>query len=131
MEKEKTVPKNRIGTRAKNYDEDIIKGPISKTLFKLAWPIMLGNTMQVVYNLTDTFWVGKLGAEAVAAISIGFPLVFLLISFGGGITVAGTTLVAQYTGAGEQDNANNVAGQILVFVFSLSLFFSIIGVIFN
>ncbi len=109
----------------------IMQGSIPKAIFKLSWPIMIGNTMQVLYNLADTFWVGKLGAESVAAISVGFPLVFLLISIGGGITLAGTTLVAQYTGANDRRSTNHVSGQILMFVTFLAIIFSIIGVIFN
>jgi len=109
----------------------ILNGSITKAIFKLSWPIMIGNTMHVFYNLADTFWVGKLGAESVAAISVGFPLVFLLISIGGGITIAGTTLVAQYTGANDRRSTNHVSGQILMFVTFLSIIFSMIGVIFN
>ncbi len=87
--------------------------------------------MHVLYNLADTFWVGKLGADAVAAISVGFPLIFLLISIGGGMTIAGTTLVAQYTGAGDKRKTNHVAGQILMFVTFLAIFFSIVGLAFS
>jgi putative MATE family efflux protein len=92
---------------------------------------MGGNTMHVIYNLADTFWLGKLGAEAVAAISIGFPLVFLIVSIGAGITVAGTTLVAQYMGAGKQEMTNKVTGQIFLFVLSLSIVLGGIGLLFN
>src|SRR6056297_257685 len=111
--------------------EMILESSIAKAIFKLSWPIMIGNTMQVLYNLADTFWVGKLGAESVAAISVGFPLVFLLISIGGGMTIAGTTLVAQYTGADDQRSTNHVSGQILMFVTILAIIFSIIGLVFN
>ena len=105
IDKDKIAKKPRLGNR-----EDILNGPITSTIFKLAWPVMIGNTMQVVYNLADTFWLGKLGAEAVAALSIGFPLVFLMISIGAGLTIAGTTLVAQYMGAGDQEMTNKVTG---------------------
>jgi Na+-driven multidrug efflux pump len=67
-DKDKITTKPKLGNR-----EEILNGPIIKTIMKLAWPIMVGNTMHVIYNLADTFWLGKLGAEAVAAISIGFP----------------------------------------------------------
>ncbi|GAB6138214.1 MATE family efflux transporter [Halanaerobaculum tunisiense] len=110
---------------------EILEGPITTTIFKLALPIMIGNGMQVLYNLTDTFWLGKLGSNAVAALSVSFPIVFLLISIGGGITVAGTALVSQYTGAGDYEHTNKVAGQVLVFVMSLAVLISIIGVLFN
>jgi len=114
-----------------NNREAILNGSITGTLFKLSWPIMVGNTMQVLYNLADTFWVGKLGADAVASISIGFPLVFLLISIGNGMTIAGTTLVAQYTGSDNKKMVDHVAGQILTLVIFLSFLFGILGVAFN
>src|SRR6056297_1090865 len=111
LKKSKIMKKARLENR-----EEILNGPIAKTLFKLAWPVMIGNTMQVAYNLADTFWLGKLGAEAVAALSIGFPLVFLMVSIGAGLTIAGTTLVAQYMGAGNQKMTNKVTGQIFLVV---------------
>jgi len=111
--------------------EAILNDSIPKTLFKLSWPIMVGNTMQVLYNLADTFWVGKLGADSVAAISVGFPLVFLLISIGGGMTIAGTTLVAQYTGSDNKKMADHVAGQIFTLVIFLSVIFGTTGFIFD
>lgn len=111
--------------------EDILAGSIMQTLWKLALPIMVGNSMHVLYNLVDTFWLGKLGADAVASISVGFPIVFLLISIGGGITVAGTTLVSQYKGAGDKERTDRVASQVLTFVISLSIILSILGVKLN
>ena len=123
---------NKLLKKTKSSHRDaILNGPIISTIFKLAWPVMIGNTMQVVYNLADTFWLGKLGAEAVAALSIGFPLVFLMISIGAGLTIAGTTLVAQYMGAGNQKMTNKVTGQIFLVVTILSIILAILGVIFN
>jgi len=115
----------------KDNREAILNDSIPKTLFKLSWPIMVGNTMQVLYNLADTFWVGKLGADSVAAISVGFPLVFLLISIGGGMTIAGTTLVAQYTGSDNKEMADHAAGQIFSLVIFLSIIFGTAGFIFD
>jgi len=111
--------------------EDILKGPIAKTLFKLAWPIMIGNTMHVVYHLVDTFWLGQIGASAVAALSIGFPLIFFVISIGGGLTVAGTTLVSQYMGSNNQKMANKITGQIFTSVGFISILLAALGVILN
>ncbi len=120
----------RRNKRLENRKE-ILNGPIAKTLFFLAWPVMIGNTMQVAYNLADTFWLGRVGADAVAALSIGFPLVFLIISIGAGITVAGTTLVAQYMGRGDEEMTNKVTAQIFLFVGALSIILAILGYSFN
>ena len=121
----------KLNTNRKTVAENVLEGSILSTLWKLALPIMIGNSMQVLYNLADTFWLGKVGADAVASLSVGFPIVFLLISIGGGITVAGTTLVSQYKGAGDEERTNRVASQVLIFVMSLSIILSILGVKFN
>ncbi|MEF8773679.1 MAG: MATE family efflux transporter [Halobacteriales archaeon] len=85
-------------------------------MFELAWPIIVIQLLQVAYNLADTFWLGRLSADAVGALSVAFPLIFLLISVAGGFTAAGAILVAQYTGAESEGSAGKVAGQTLSFV---------------
>ena len=44
--------------------EAILQGAIAPALLKLAGPVVLANVFQTVYQLTDTFWVGRLGADA-------------------------------------------------------------------
>jgi Na+-driven multidrug efflux pump len=57
-----------------------LEGPIGTALIRLAIPLVLGNLLQTGYQLTDAFWVGRLGAAAVAAVSISFPVSFLVIA---------------------------------------------------
>lgn len=93
-----------------------LEGPIGTALIRLAIPIILGNLLQTGYQLTDAFWVGRLGAAAVAAVSISFPVNFLVIALGAGMAIAGATLSAQYMGAGRQDMVNHVAAQTMLLV---------------
>src|SRR5258707_15585287 len=93
-----------------------LEGPIGRALIKLAIPIVLGNVLQTGYQLTDAFWVGRLGAAAVGAVSISFPVTFLGIALGAGLGIAGATLSAQYMGAGRRDLVNHVAGQTIMMV---------------
>jgi putative MATE family efflux protein len=93
-----------------------LEGPIGTALVRLAIPIMLGNVLQTGYQLTDAFWVGRLGATAVAAVSVSFPVTFLVIALGAGLAIAGATLSAQYMGAGRQDMVNHVAAQTMMMV---------------
>jgi putative MATE family efflux protein len=93
-----------------------LEGKIGTALTRLAIPIILGNLLQTGYQLTDAFWVGRLGAAAVAAVSVSFPVVFLVIALGAGLAMAGATLSAQYMGAGRQDMVNHVAAQTMVMV---------------
>lgn len=73
---------------------NLTEGDIFRPLMLLSAPIVLSQLLQVSYNLIDTFWVGRLGADAVSMISFAWPIVFLMISLASGFTVAGTTLVS-------------------------------------
>ena len=104
-----------------------LEGPISRALITLAIPIILGNVLQTGYQLTDAFWVGRLGAAAVAAVSISFPVTFLVIALGSGLAMAGATLSAQYMGAGRQDMVDHVAAQTMVMVTLTSVLLGVLG----
>ncbi|WP_105181101.1 MATE family efflux transporter [Pseudoalteromonas sp. T1lg21] len=93
-----------------------LHGSISKALLKLGIPIILINILQSAYQLTDAFWVGRLGAEQVAAVSVSMPVTFLVIAIGSGLAMAGAILSAQYMGAGQQDKVNHVAAQTMLMV---------------
>lgn len=94
----------------------LLEGPILPSLLKLAVPIVLATILQSAYQLTDAWWVGRLGGAAVASVSVSFPVIFLLISVGAGLGVAGSTLVAQYVGARNEKMVNHVAAQTLLMV---------------
>src|SRR6476661_10497137 len=98
-----------------------LDGPILRALVKLAVPIVLANLLQTGYQITDAFWVGRLGAAAVAAVSVSFPVTFLVIALGSGLAMAGATMAAQYMGAGRQDMVNHVAAQTMLMVVLTSL----------
>jgi len=104
------------------------EGSILKALIVLSVPIIIANIFQTVYQLTDTFWVGRLGKTAVAAVSLSFPIIFLLIALGGGLAVAGTILVAQYKGKEDQGNIDFISGQTLSLMSIIAIITSIIGV---
>jgi putative MATE family efflux protein len=104
-----------------------LEGPIPRALLSLAVPIILANLLQTAYQLTDAFWVGRLGAAAVAAISVSFPVTFLVIALGSGLAMAGATMSAQYMGAGRQDMVNHVAAQTMLMVVATSVLFGGIG----
>lgn len=111
----------------KPLPKSLTEGSIVKALIALAVPIILANILQTAYQLTDTFWVGRLGVEAVAAVSLSFPIMFLLISLGGGFAIAGTILVAQYKGKKEQQNVDHIAAQTMLMVLILSIILSTFG----
>ncbi|MEZ4087620.1 MAG: MATE family efflux transporter [Candidatus Gracilibacteria bacterium] len=106
---------------------DFTKGPIIKALISLSIPIVFANILQTAYQLVDTFWVGRLGAEAVAAVSLSFPFLFLLISLAGGLAIAGTIMVSQYKGKGDIEQVDYISAQTLMMMFIVGIIVSIIG----
>ncbi|MBN1948189.1 MAG: MATE family efflux transporter [Candidatus Cloacimonetes bacterium] len=105
---------------------DLTRGSIFGNLMKLALPIMFSNFLQTFYNLTDTFWLGKLGDQARAAVAVTgltFPLIFFLSSFGFGFVIAGTSLIAQYKGAGQLEKGREVVAQFILIIGVFCLIF--------
>ena len=105
----------------------LLEGSILRSLLTLAVPIVLANVLQSGYQLIDAFWVGRLGAAAVAAVSLSFPVMFLMFAIGGGLSIAGSTLIAQYVGARNEEMVSHVAGQTLLMVAIVSLVLGVIG----
>ncbi len=95
----------------------------------LAIPIALANVLQAAYQLIDAFWVGRLGGSAVAAVSASTPVLFLSIGLGVGLAIAGSTLVAQYYGARNQEMVDHVAAQTLMMIVAVSVVLGTIGFI--
>jgi putative MATE family efflux protein len=114
--------RRRVGMVFKSREEfDLTSGGIGKPLFYLSLPIVITNLLQTAYNLVDTIWLGRYSTEALAAISFAFPVVFFLISLGLGISIAGSILVAQNTGAGEDAQAEFAASQTVTFAIIASV----------
>ena len=72
----------------------ILNGNLVKAILMLAIPVMINSFIQSMYNLTDTFWLGKIGTENQAAITLVSPIQNILINFGTGITTAGAILIS-------------------------------------
>src|SRR5690554_2888090 len=79
-----------------------------------------------MYQLIDTFWLGRLGVNAVAAVSLSFPILFLILSLGAGLTLAGSVIVAQAKGARNQKYVNYSSSQTVFVIFFLSILLSFI-----
>lgn len=99
----------------------ILNGSLIHAILMLAIPVMINSFIQSMYNLTDTFWLGKIGTDSQAAITLVSPIQNILINFGMGITTAGAILISQYLGARQDKQANSMANHIclcsIVFAF--------------
>lgn len=100
-----------------------------RALTRLAIPIMLSNLLQMLFNLADAYFLGRLGREAVAAPSISFSLIFFLAVFGMSFATAGTTLIAQSRGRGDQSRVDFYLGQTTTLVQSISILVAVLGIL--
>jgi len=110
-----------------NSSKKFTEGKILGSLVSIAIPIIFSNILQSGYQLIDTFWLGRLGANAVASVSLSFPILFLVLSLGGGLTLAGTVIVSQYKGANNQRQVDFSSSQTVFVVFFVSVLLALVG----
>jgi len=125
MEEKRKIPKAYRFFNKRN--RDLTSGNISKNIWLLAWPMMMGNILQTAFNVVDMIFVGKLGAEAIAAVSLSGMILMLIITLIIGIGIGTTALVARFIGAKEYSKANEVALQSILFGGISSLILAVIG----
>ena len=117
-EEEKKMTKRQ----KKENRELILSGNLITAILTLCIPIVINSFIQTMYNLTDTYWLGKIGTDPMAAITLVTPVQNIVVNFGSGITTAGAILISQYIGAGNKADAKRMAEQI----FLCSMLFSLL-----
>jgi putative MATE family efflux protein len=110
---------------------NLTEGRIWRTLFALSAPLVLGMTLRLALNITDTFWVGMLGSDALAAISVTFPVFFIFIAVASGLSVGSTALISQAIGARDSKRANNVAEHSIIIAGITGVIIAVLGFIFS
>ena len=88
---------------------NLTKGPILKTLTKLAIPIMASSFLGTLYNITDMAWIGLLGSKAVAGVGVGGMYTWLSQGLASMARMGGQVQVAQCIGKGERERAQKYA----------------------
>ena len=78
----------------------LVEGPIGKTLVNLTIPMIFGILGMVAFNLVDTFFVGQLGTNQLAAISFTFPVILMLNSLSMGLGVGAAAVISRAIGQG-------------------------------
>lgn len=107
--------------------EMILKGSIYKVLLTLSIPIMINSVIQTLYNLVDGVYVSAISSVHFAATAFVWPVNFLFISLGIGLSIAGTSLLSQLVGKGDLNRAREYASQLMVITFLSSLVFVVLG----
>jgi putative MATE family efflux protein len=93
----------------------LLQGPIVPTLLRMAWPNVLVMGAQAATGLIETYWVGKLGTDALAGMALVFPGVMLMQMFSAGAMGGGiSSAIARALGAGKRDQADALVLHALV-----------------
>jgi Na+-driven multidrug efflux pump len=100
--------------------------PIPQLLWRITIPASVGMFFNTMFNFVDTYCAGLLNTDALAGLSLSFPVFFALIGLGSGFMQGTIALLANALGAGDRAEARRVFAQSIVFVIALGL--SIAGV---
>lgn len=89
--------------------KDLTESRVSSTLITLLVPILLSNTLNVVYNIVDSIWIGNIiGPLGLSAVAVSFPIMLIMGSFAFGVNMANGVIVSQYYGAKDYDSVSYV-----------------------
>lgn len=101
--------------------------PIPQLTWRIALPASVGMFFNTMFNFVDTYCAGLLGTEALAALSVSFPLFFLMIAVGSGLSQGATAIISHALGAGDVASARRLFAQSLVFAISAGLMLTMFG----
>lgn len=107
---------------------DFTQGNPWKLLLQFAIPLFMSNLLMQLYHIVDIYVVGNyIGPDALAAVGSSMPVLFALVSFIIGITMAGTIIVSQYLGARDMVHVRKTIDTIIVFVVFAALLITVLG----
>jgi len=104
----------------------LIEGPIARTLFELAWPVLVVLALQTFVGVAETYFVSFLGTTAIAGVTLVFPLFMLMTMMSnGGIGGGVTSAVARALGAGRATDAQALVLHAVVIAVAFGAVFTI------
>ena len=101
-------------------------GDPKKAVLKLSGPMMIAMLTHTLYNIVDGIWVAGLGADALAAIGLFFPIFMVIISLAAGIGVGGSSAVSRKIGARDKVLANSAAVHTMIIGLGLGILLSLV-----
>ncbi|MDY0339585.1 MAG: MATE family efflux transporter [Coriobacteriia bacterium] len=107
----------------------LIEGPVARTLIRLSAPMVIAMFAMVGFNIVDTFYVGRLGVEPLAAMGFTLPLVLSVNSISLGIGVGTTAVVAQAIGRRDSAGVQRFALSSLLLGITVSSTMAIAGLL--
>lgn len=104
----------------------LLTQPVTKVLFDLSWPMTLGLFSVIAINVTDTFYIGRLGGEELAAIGFCFPVIFGMSAIAIGMSNGGAAVVSRAIGAGQERRSQALITSTLLFTSAFALLLAVL-----
>ena len=108
---------------------DLVNDPIPRLIIKMAIPVSVGFFFHTMFNVVDTYFASQINSVAVAAITITFPIFFMIIAISSGTRTGATALIANAEGANNKVLAKEYAIQTISFSIIAAIIIMIIGLI--
>ena len=112
-----------------NLNRNLTQGSIGKQLASLTWPMLFGMIGMVIFNLTDTFFLGRLGVKPLAAISYTFPVIMFLNGIAQGIGIGTSSLVSRNIITTGKKEIQTMAGSALLLGILMVILFVVVGLL--
>jgi len=106
---------------------DMTKGSIKKHIKTLAIPVFIGSFFSTMYNVVDTFYAGLISTEALAALGASFPIFFIIIALGGGVSTGATALISNAMGEKKQKKIQTYTAQSISYTIIIGLVLTVLG----
>ena len=118
----------RAALRGDHYD--YTDGPVGRSLWLLAIPMVLETLMESLFAICDVFFVSRLGADAVATVGLTESMLTMLYALAMGLGIGATATVARRIGEKDRDGAARAAVQAIALGIGVSVAIGVAGAIF-
>ena len=109
----------------KGSHQDFTSGNLNRAILLLAIPMVLEMVLESLFAVTDVFWVGRLGANAVATVGMTESMLALVFAIGLGVAMSTTAMVARRIGEKDPEDAAIAGVQAIMLGLGISLFIGI------
>ena len=109
---------------------NLLKDSIPGLIKKIALPASIGTLFQTLFNIVDTFFAGTISPEALSALAKSFPIYFIIIAACVGVTVGGTSLIANSIGENNKSKIHGYFAHTIIYAVIVSIFITAVGLFF-
>jgi len=112
---------------SKEINKNLTEGNIGKQLFNLTWPMTLGMLGMVIFTIIDTYFIGLLGVQQLAAISFAFPVIMFLNGLSMGVGIGTSSLISRNIITADREKVKVMASRAILLGITIVILFVIVG----